>query len=69
MAINYRSKEGETVDEIAHRYYGSVDGDTLQSVYDSNPGLIEQGPELPAGALLELPDITPTTDQPVRLWD
>lgn len=69
MAL-YRAKDGEMVDEICQLYYGRTSG-VVEQVLAANPGLAELGPRLPAGALVELPEIEePTTN--VRypaLWD
>jgi|GEM_PF-1120273 len=53
--MQYRTKDGEVIDAICHRYYGRSDA-TVQ-VYELNPGLGKWGPVLPAGLLIELPDI------------
>lgn len=52
----YRAKDGEMVDEICQMYYGQTLG-VVEQVYAANRGLAELGPRLPAGTLVELPDI------------
>lgn len=52
----YRAKAGEMVDEICQLYYGRTAG-AVEQVYEANPGLAELGPRLPAGTLVELPEI------------
>lgn len=53
--MQYRTKDGEVVDEICYRYYGH--SDVATQVYELNPGLAGYGPVLPSGVLIELPDI------------
>lgn len=52
----YRAKDGEMVDDICQQYYGRTLG-VVEQVYAANRGLAELGPRLPAGTLVELPDI------------
>lgn len=58
MAL-YRAKDGEIVDEICQLYYGRTSG-VVEQVLAANPGLAELGPRLPAGTLVELPEIEET---------
>ncbi len=61
---------GETVDEIAWRYYGHQDG-TAEAVLDVNPGLAAYGPVLPTGVDITLPVLTSpqAVAIPVKLYD
>ncbi|MDT8428482.1 MAG: tail protein X [Pseudomonadales bacterium] len=52
----YRAKEGEMVDEICWLRYGKTRG-VVEKVLAANPGLAAKGPRLPAGTLVELPEI------------
>ena len=63
----YRTKDGDMVDQICVDHYGS---ETLvEAVYDANPGLAAQGPVLPMGLLITLPEEAPkSVRQPLRLW-
>ena len=67
-----RARQGDTVDLICHRYYGSTQ-DVTEAVYEANYGLAELGPILPHGTLVTLPAIekTPQGDDKNRLnlWD
>lgn len=70
MAQSYKTREGDLVDGIAWRYYGTRGGQVTEKLLDANPGLADHGPELPAGLVLTLPDMpTPATTKAVRLWD
>jgi len=71
MAQQYRSKQGDTLDEIAWRQYGAVSSDMLTRIMDANPGLADLGPIIPAGVIILLPDApeTSTIKAGVTLWD
>ncbi|KIC09819.1 P2-like protein prophage tail protein X-like protein [Leisingera sp. ANG-M1] len=69
-AVSYRSKEGDTVDEIVWRHYGSHVAGALETVLEANPGLADHGPFLPLGTLVQLPEIeVPKEAETVSLWD
>lgn len=69
MADNYVAREGETLDYIAWKYYGSTENRVVEQVLEVNPGLADLGPELPAGQVVLLPDIAkPAELQGIRLW-
>ena len=66
-----RARQGDTVDLICHRYYGTTQ-DVTEAVYDANHGLAEFGPILPHGQLVTLPAIENTSqgdDNRLNLWD
>ena len=68
--MRYRTKEGDMLDWICWRHYGQQAG-AVEVVLKANPGLAEAGPLLPAGLVIELPDL-PQPNQSidtVRLWD
>jgi phage tail protein X len=61
--------QGDTVDEICHRYYGRTEQVT-ERVYAANNGLADAGPVLPHGYAVELPDLPESsTSETVNLWD
>ena len=65
--MTYRTQDGDMLDEIAHTYLGSADG--VHALLQANPGLAQFGPVLPAGVLVQIPDITATAPKAtVRLW-
>lgn len=67
--VTYTTKDGDVVDDICYRYYGTLDGRVFEQVLAANPGLAARGPVLAAGVVIELPVITSTaTTQGVRLW-
>lgn len=67
----YRTREGDTVDDVAFRHYGTLAGRAVEQVLDANPGLADHGPLLPANLLLTLPDLQVVEEQTAgaRLWD
>lgn len=70
--MQYRTKDGDTVDGICWRYYGTQAGTAtaVALVLEANPGLADHGPVLPAGVSVLLPDLpTPVAEQGVSLWD
>lgn len=71
MAQTYRSKQGDTLDEIVWRQYGAASSATLVQIMDANPGLADLGPIIPAGVIITLPDAPETSEiKPgVSLWD
>lgn len=70
MSQTYRTKEGETLDYICWKYYGTPNGLIVEQVLGANVHLADYGPLYPAGVLITLPDIVPApTNKSVHLWD
>jgi phage tail protein X len=70
MKTIYTTREGDTVDAIAWRFYGATDNRVTEAVLEYNPGLADYGAELPAGIHVTLPDVeTPAKTRGVKLWD
>ena len=66
----YLTKEGDMLDEIAYRYYGSTNNKVVENIIDANFGISNYGPILPAGVLIELPEVKQTIEKrKVKLWD
>jgi phage tail protein X len=66
----YITKEGDTAEAIAWKYYGTQGGRVTEQLLDMNPGLADFGPALPGGLALALPAIDTTAKvQGVKLWD
>lgn len=66
----YRTSEGDTADYIAWKYYGTQEGQVVERLVDANPGLADYGPLLPAGIIVELPELEAVgVTQGVKLWD
>ena len=67
--VQYRTKDGDTVDHICWQHYGRQSG-AVEEVLKANPGIADLGPVFSAGVLLTLPDLTePEQEQGVSLWD
>lgn len=68
MAQTYLTRDGETLDAIAYRVYGTEQA--VHAILAANPGAADQPTRLPAGLTLTLPDAASTTSQPatIRLW-
>ncbi len=65
----YRTSDGDMVDEIAFKQYGTTAGGVVEKLLAANPGLADQGPLLPAGIIITLPPIDKAKKlQGVRLW-
>lgn len=67
---SYRTVDGDMVDAIAHRHYGTSVA-MAEAIFEANRGLAEQGCPLPGGVLITLPDISAPASvaTPLRLWD
>lgn len=64
----YRTKENEALDWICFQHYR--DSNVIPRVLEANPGLADYGELLPAGLVIELPELpsAPLQDT-IRLWD
>lgn len=61
--------QGDTVDALCQRYYGKTQ-DVTEQVLLNNPGLADQGPILPHGYPVDMPDIVQFESvQTLQLWD
>lgn len=61
--------QGDTVDALCQRYYGKTQ-DVAEQVLLNNPGLADQGPILPHGYPVDMPDIVQSESvQTLQLWD
>ncbi|MCO7538214.1 tail protein X [Pseudomonas asiatica] len=70
MAEQHRTQQNDTVDALCWRHYGRTAG-VVEAVLDANPGLASQGPVLPGGLLITLPELQTAAPerQTVSLWD
>ena len=66
----YLTKAGDTLDEIAYRYYGHTNNKVVEHILEVNFGISRYEVLLPAGVLIELPEVKQTIDtRKVKLWD
>lgn len=63
---NYRTVDGDRLDLICWRHYGSLDGRIVEQVLEANKGLAADT-VLPSGVDITLPDIMPETLE-ASLW-
>lgn len=65
--MKVKALQGDTLDQLCHRHYGTTEGATEQ-VLRANPGLSGQI-FLEAGQTVEMPDInTQPVQEMVQLW-
>lgn len=70
MPQEYRTKDGDTVDFIAWKQYGTTDNRVVEQVLSANQGLADIGPILPPNMVIILPEVKPEqTTAKVKLWD
>lgn len=68
--LTYSTKDGDMVDWIAYQHYGTTSSRVVEQLLDANHGLADRGPVLPAGIIINLPEIdTAATAQGLKLWD
>lgn len=66
----YVTSDGDTVDLVAWKVYGTQGARVVEKLLDANPGLAAIGDTLPAGVPLQLPALDPKPDLAgTRLWD
>jgi len=66
----YLTKAGDTLDEIAYRYYGNTNNKVVERILEVNFGISQYEALLPAGVLIELPEVKQSTEtRKVKLWD
>ncbi|WP_163833324.1 tail protein X [Spartinivicinus ruber] len=56
MLTGPRTVSGQTLDEIAWRFYGKTTG-CVELILEANPNLSKQPTILPSGLIIQLPDI------------
>jgi len=65
----YRANDGDRLDVIVFKNYGSIDADVMNAVLDANEHLLGNA-VLKAGDVVFLPEITTTTQETTTkaLW-
>lgn len=70
MTTIYITREGDTVDFIAWKFYGSTANQVVEAVLSANGGLADYGPVLPSDLEITLPAVaSPAKTKGVKLWD
>ena len=66
--ITYTTKDGDVLDAICWKYYGSTSG-TVEKVLEANRHLAELGSIFAAGIKIILPDLAQEEEtESVKLW-
>ena len=66
----YLTKAGDALDEIAYRYYRNTNNKVVERILEVNFGISQYEALLPAGVLIELPEVKQSTEtRKVKLWD
>lgn len=70
-ATTYITRQGDTVDSICWKHYGTERGGTTEAVLEANRGLAANGPILPAGLSITLPELAAPAkaETTINLWD
>ncbi|RPE72550.1 phage tail protein X [Tibeticola sediminis] len=64
MSATYTTREGDRLDLICWRWYGTLAG-TVERVLDANPGLAARDPaRLPAGLIVVMPSLPRRAPEP-----
>jgi phage tail protein X len=70
MATTYTTREGDTLDYIAWKYYGSVENGIVEQVFLANPNLADLGAIYPYGVVINMPEFTSQSKATgIKLWD
>lgn len=67
MATIVRTQQGDTVDQLALRHYGTTT--MVEAILAANPGLAAHGATLPQGLPVTLPPAVQKSRTTVKLWD
>lgn len=67
----YMTRQGDKVDFICWKFYGSERNGSVEAVFAANPGLANRGTTLEAGITIILPPLPEATkpDKAIKLWD
>lgn len=68
---DYITRQGDTLDFLCWRHYGTERGGTVEAVLNANPGIGDYGPVLPAGVAVVLPDLVQPAqaEAVINLWE
>lgn len=71
MSSTYITVQGDQLDWICWKHYGSPRNGAVEAVLEANTGLSAYGPKLPAGVTIILPDLAAPAqeEEVIRLWD
>lgn len=69
--IQYVTKQGDMIDAVCFKHYGTTSRGVVEAVLEANIGLADEGATLDPGIVIVLPDFggnEKESDQPIRLW-
>lgn len=71
MSQVYISRQGDVLDEVAFKFYGTLDGRAVERLLEANPGLADYPERLPAGVRIDMVDLPQPAagTKRVKLWD
>lgn len=58
MATLYTTNDGDRLDLICYRNYGTLSGRMVEQVLEANQDLAQHPIEIPAGVVVTLPDLS-----------
>lgn len=65
-----RSRDGDSISLILYMGLGRTDDEAEKALFDVNQGLEEYGPVLPAGVVINLPELSLSEpEKVVNVWD
>ncbi|KVC56429.1 tail protein X [Burkholderia stagnalis] len=67
MAKMLRTSDGDVLDTLCHKHYGTLSG-AVEAVYEANPGLAREAQPFRSGVLIVMPDLEVPRDEPIQLW-
>lgn len=68
MAITYITREGDILDELCSRIYGTQATGQVEAVLLANQNLADYGLILPARLVITFPDLITEEKKTVKLW-
>ncbi|WP_083515747.1 tail protein X [Pseudomonas sp. ICMP 10191] len=64
----YVTNQGDTIDYIAWKIYGTDQNRTVERLLAANPNLADQGVIFPAGIKIETPKFETISSKGISLW-
>ena len=67
----YVTRQGDRVDYVCWKHYGTERSGTVEAVLEANPGIGEYGNTLPAGVRITLPELSrpAQAEAVINLWE
>ena len=68
MSIQYKTREGDILDDLCYRIYGKQVPGQIEAVLLANQNLADIALTLPAGVIITFPDLSTQEVATIRLW-